>query len=334
MRPGLKWPNRRIALSIALCAMALSCASFFDPQRVLSTMAPRDTLPLFWHVEGSGGAGLYVLASIQLGPQGGWKYPAAIEQAFQNSSALVVETNPNELSQDVLAALLKQYGRLGPGQSLQRILSTTTWRMLDSRLRNSSLSRGSVDRMRPWLLAELLTLESIRQHGYVAEGGVDAAFVKQADERSIVTLENIQLQLASMASLPMATQELALVDILKQEEGSDDHLQELVNAWRSGDEHELKHLIFQNNLKDEAFAPFFEAMVFQRSTRMLAQLEVLLNATQHAGETVFVTIGVENLIGKRGICARLEKKGYTVKRFGRKALREMGNQEGIIAAHP
>ena len=328
-RRQLEW--RLLAILVAVCC---SCAGFQNPQRILSELGPDETLPPFWHVEGQGGTNLYLLGSIHLGPRGGWQYPEAVEQAFANAHALVVEFNPEELSQEAVAQMIRRYGRLPHGRNLRSTLSPETWDLLKTRLRTSGLRIAAVNRMRPWLLSELLTLEDISRSGYVAEGGVEVAFVARAGQRSIVSLESARFQMASMASLPMETQELALLDVLRQQDQNQKHLLQLVDAWRAGDERSLERYAFQNLAEDEAFTPFFEVMIFQRNRRMRAQLEVLLNAEQHAGENVFVTIGVVHLIGDRGICAELEAAGYRVKRIAHDTLGFPVGDEDSIAAHP
>ena len=298
---------------LILCVVTLChCASLRNPQNILNDLGPRETRPLFWHVEGHEGTDLYIIGSIPLAPRKGWEYPAQVEAAFKQAQALVVEVDPNELSQPLLAQMIQVYGQLPPGQYLRNLLEPQTWSLLASELKESRLRVSAVNRMRPWLLSELLVLEQIRKSGYLAQGGAESYFIARAGQRSIVPLESIQMQMASLANLPLHTQQLALLDTLRRSQKVPSEMQELVNAWRAGDEKGLEQLTFQTLDHDEAFVPFFETMVFQRNNRMQAQLEVLLNAKQHSGESVFVSIDVAHLIGKRGICQGLRKKGYQV----------------------
>lgn len=326
--------RREWRLVAILAAFCCSCAGFQSSQRTLAELGPDETLPPFWHIEGRGGANLYLLGSIHIGPAAGWLYPPAIERAFTDADALVVEFNPEELSEAALAQMIRRYGQLPPGTFLRNELSAETWNLLQARLKTSGLRISTVNRMRPWLLSELLILEKIGHSGYIAEGGVEAAFVARAGQRSIVSLESAQMQIAALANLPMATQEIALIDVLKQQARGENELKSMIDAWRVSDERALEKYVFQNLTENQAFTPFFQTMIFQRNQRMRAQLEVLLNAEQHADEDVFVTIGVAHLIGDRGICAELEARGYDVKHISPKRLRMLSDKESSVAVHP
>ena len=285
-------------------------------------------------MKGQGGTDLYVLGSIHVGPRQGWIYPKSVGEAFNQAHALVVETDPHEVSPEVLSQMIQIYGQLPPGTYLRSLLSDQTWDLLAVQLQQSSLRIKTVNRMRPWLLSELLTLEEIRKAGYVAQGGVEASFISRAGNRSIVPLESAQMQIVTLANLPMDLQEMALLDVLMQADHNPDYLDQLVEAWRSGDEKRLENLIFESLREDKDLAPYFEIMLFKRNRDMQAQLEVFLNATQHTGETVFVSLGIAHLIGEKGIRQKLIEAGYDVTRVKANALPQSGDKELPIAIHP
>lgn len=324
----------RAWIPLLLALSLLGCAGLSGSSHSIEGMGERETRPLFWHVEGKGGANLYVLGSIHIGPRRGWIYPETVTEAFNQAQALVVETDPKEVSPEIISQMIQIYGQLPPGTYLRSLLSEHAWNLLMDQVQHSSLRISMVNRMRPWLLSELLTLEEIRKAGYVAQGGVEAEFVARAGNRSIVPLESAQMQIVNLANLPIPIQEMALLDTLKQMEHSPDHLEKLVNAWRLGDEKGLDDLIFGNLRSDKAFEPYFEVMLFQRNRAMQAQLEVLLNAHQHANESVFVSLGVAHLVGDKGICQHLEDNGYDVTRIKGSTLPSEMTKEHPVAFHP
>ena len=61
---------------------------------------------------------------------------------------------------------------------------------------------------------------------------------------------------------------------------------------------------------------------------------MLLKAKQHAGETVFVSLGVAHLIGAKGICQNLIDAGYDVTRIEGNALPATQDKEPSFAVHP
>ena len=146
-------------LTLLVVIVCCSCAGLQNPQKILAELGPDETLPLFWHVEGHAGANLYLLGSIHVGPRAGWEYPGAVEQAFDNAHALVVEFNPEEISESGLEQMIRRYGQLPPGRSLRNELSAETWDLVKTRLRSSAVGIAAASRMRP--CASLAVLHSI-----------------------------------------------------------------------------------------------------------------------------------------------------------------------------
>jgi uncharacterized protein YbaP (TraB family) len=129
-------------------------------------------------------------------------------------------------------------------------------------------------------------------------------------------------------------QELYLIDTLKHYDETGHFVDLYVNAWRAGDEKALDELIFDSYRKDKSFKPFFDSIIFDRNKRMGRQLKVLLEAQQHAGESVFVVLGVAHMIGDQSIAQRFAAEGYLVHRVTRAELRAPPTPGEAIAVHP
>ena len=329
----MQTPGRLIWLSILWVAVQ-GCASLGNPQAVLRELNPRQTLPLAWQISGGQGASLYVLGSIHLGPKAGWEYPPGTLAALENANALIVEVNVNEVSRDTLQQLVGHYGQLAPGLSLRRSLSPATWTLLENGLAASGIPLRAANRLQPWLLSNLIIMDAIRKADYFPDEGTEDAFIRRAGSLSIVPLESPTQQVAFLGTLPRRTQELYLIDTLTHYNESESFVEQYVDAWRSGDEKALEKLIFDSYLKDEGFKPFFDSIIFNRNERMSKQLKVFLDADQHAGESVFVVLGVAHMIGDRGIAASLAAQGYQVDRVSRSEMRRVRKDGDSLALHP
>jgi uncharacterized protein YbaP (TraB family) len=310
------------------------CASLRDPQAVLAELNPREALPLAWRISGGSGASLYVLGSIHLGPDGGWSYPPGIMSALANSSALVVEVNVHETGSATIQHLIDHYGHLPLGHSLRRSLSPTTWALLERRLEKSNIPLRTANHLRPWLLSNMIIMEAIRRQHYSPDEGTEEEFIRLAGARSILPLESAAQQISFLGSLPRRVQELYLIDTLKHYDETGHFVDLYVNAWRAGDEKALDELIFDSYRKDKSFKPFFDSIIFDRNKRMGRQLKVLLEAQQHAGESVFVVLGVAHMIGDQSIAQRFAAEGYLVHRVTRAELRAPPTPGEAIAVHP
>ena len=308
-------------LALALLGGALpGCALRGGALGELDELGERETLPPFWTVESREGASLALLGSLHLGPPEGWLFPPAVEHAFEASSALVVELDPEELAGTQLQLLIARYGMLPPGASLEQRISPETWAFVVAHAERAGLPLDAVGRMQPWLIANLFVTDAMRRLGYTARGGVDVGFVARTGERSVVPLESAEYQLALLAGLPNELQELVLLDSVGRFEEVDDYLRELVARWRVGDLPALEQLFFEDAQSDELHRAFVELVILRRNREMAERLRVLLDAAQHRGEQVFVVVGAGHLVGPRGIPAILEGWGYSVRRFGRVEL--------------
>ena len=331
--PRTRAASRSLGL-IAVLLSALSCASLGDPQAVLDELGPRQTLPLAWRISGGPGANLYVLGSIHLGPARGWEYPPGIIGALEDSNALVVEVNVNEMPGETIQQLIGHYGHLPPGRSLRRSLSPATWALMENSLAKSSIPLSAANRLQPWLLSNLIIMEAIRRENYFADQGTEDEFIRLAGGRSIIPLESPAEQISFLGTLPRTIQELYLVDTLNHYDETGKFVNLYVNAWRSGDEGVLEKLVFDSYFQDPAFAPFFEAIIFDRNERMSKRLKVLLDANQHAGEAVFVVLGVAHMIGERSIRETLATQGYRIRRVTRSELRRVNRNGDPLAERP
>ena len=328
-RVGVAW------LAIGLLAAALpGCALRGGALAGLDELAEGEALPPFFQVESREGASLSLLGSLHLGPPGGWALPPAVERAFDASSALVVEIDPEELAGTQLQILIARYGMLPPGTSLRERISPEAWTFVVEHAERAGLPLDAIERMQPWLIANLFVTDATRRLGYTARGGVDVAFVERAGERSVVPLESAEYQLSLLAGLPNELQELVLLDSVGRFEDVDDYLRELVALWRVGDLPGLEEIFFADAETDGVHRAFVELVILRRNREMAERLRVLLDAAQHKGEQVFVVVGAGHLLGDRGIPAILEGWGYRVQRFDRDALLAARRQGGALADRP
>jgi hypothetical protein len=177
--------------------------------------------------------------------------------------------------------------------------------------RNYALER--IDRMRPWLVAQVVTQLEYAAAGLDAENGVDVAMMRRAAGRKgIVPLESLDEQAALFASLPPAMQETMLIEILREAQALLAVTRATLAAWEQGDEATLADLLFGNSSQDPAIAEFYERVFYSRNRSMSDRL-VALSAD---GRPRFVVVGTGHLIGTQGIPQLLAQRGFQVERVG------------------
>ena len=270
------------------------------------------TRPLFWRVDGGAGSALHLLGSVHVGPAEGWSHPPLVEAAFAASNTLVVELDTRSLDPAAQQALLFEYAMLPPGESLRERLSPQTWDLLARQVERSGLELASLERLQPWMVANLLVIDAAGRRGLSPQMGVDHDFLGRAGARRVLALETSQEQMSLMAGLGDELQEFSLRDTLGHADDIGDYLEAMVEAWRLGDEPALSLLLFEGMDEHAESAAFFDRLIFERNRSMAARLAQLLDDERGAGEAAFAVLGAGHLIGDRSVCALLAERGYRV----------------------
>jgi uncharacterized protein YbaP (TraB family) len=309
------WRRRARARLLACAALLLPAACATRP-RAEATAAPgppaseRYLTPLAWEAREPGHAGaVYLLGSIHVGARPFGSLHPAIVAAYGRSEELVVEVDLSAASDAAaLADAWDARAFLPEGQRLDQVIGPDTWRRLSDWLASRGIDPAPLLPLKPWaVLLKLLRGEFERQ-GYVAEQGVDRAFLDAAAGRKrIVALESYELQLDLYDSFPYETQELMLRDLLDPQDPQ--QTAALVDAWGRGDEQAFLDLLFP---EAERWRPYQERFFFERNEHMAQRLSELARD----GKTRFVVVGVGHMVGPRGIPALLASRGFAVQRIG------------------
>lgn len=297
------------AAALAAWVAALGCAG--APHAPRSEPQPS---PLLWRAEapGAGGATLYLLGSVHLGTRRAHDLGRRIERAWDESEELVVELDLTQTTPVEMVRLTHALGTLPPDRRLADVLSPESHALLAEYLTERELPMDSIERLEPWVVTITLTVIELQAAGYETEFGVDQLFLAQANGRKpIVALETVESQLSALDSLPLAIQELMLLDVLARGDRFQEETVDLVAAWERGDEAALGEIVFSPEDEYPELEAFYEKVFFERNEAMCERLRALAAD----GRTRFVIVGVGHMLGPRGIPALLASHGYRVERI-------------------
>lgn len=300
---------RRIALAVG-AALLIGCAS---------VPPPVETGQLFlWEVarnDGSGGRA-HVMGSVHLSDDE-IAFDPAVEQALARAETLVLEVAPEELDPARMAELTADAGFFDDGRTLEGVLAPETWQLLVERLEQEQLAPDAFQPMEPWLAGITLQLVALARNGFDPDRGVDMSLARAAEAagKSVVGLETAGSQLAALDSLPLATQELMLRSAIAQDDGGEQGMPLLLDAWRKGDSARIEAEVFAGLGEDPALVPFFEAIYFERNRRMASGIARIVDG----GGLCFVAVGAAHVVGERGVPALLAERGYAVRRLPKTA---------------
>lgn len=268
--------------------------------------------PLLYEVR-SATATVYLFGTVHVGTRALYPLSPAVEDAFTHAKALALEANPLN-QQDVMAAMAGATYK-APDQ-LGRHVSPELLSRVDVLAPRIGLPVEYAHQMKPHLLAMTLAMMEIQRLGYDPMLGLDVYLARRATkaELPIIELESMRMQLELFDGLPAEAQQAMLEQAVDGvEDGSmQEDLDALLAAWSAGDAEGI-HASIERETEDlpEAVAQELRASVYdRRNERMAEKVAELLSA----GDTVFVAVGAGHLIGKTGIPALLEQRGFNVQR--------------------
>ena len=259
---------------------------------------------IFWEVKGRNNT-LYLLGSVHMLKPSDSALPAEVLHAYEQSKALVMELDLNDLNAEALLGSGLESTVLPEGQSLSEILGPELYANLETHAKSLGLEPEVMDRFQPWFAALLLEQTALSQSGFEAGAGVDEQFAQRAqqDNKPIIALETADEQLGFFAHLPAEQQRQYLRATLKDldTEGSDAAV--MVSAWRRGDSAELERLLRKESGKTPEL---FHMLTTERNRKWLPKLVALLSESQD----YLVIVGALHLVGSDGLIELLKGQGF------------------------
>jgi uncharacterized protein YbaP (TraB family) len=305
--------RRRASAALAPWLLPLGVASLFG-HGCASPPAPAPPPPaaFYWQARAPGGALLFLLGSVHVGKQGQeLAPPLEMELDWARAEELVVELDLNALPDLERLDAVQRHGLLPPETTLRDVVSAATWSALVPYLRGHGYPLEAASRMRPWLVAQQIAQLEFAAAGYDPENGVDAWFLRRAEdvERPIAQLESLEEQLAAFGTLSASVEEALLHEMLEQSGAFLETSRAILWAWEHGDEAGLLELLLGTR-HDPQLAAFHRTVFTLRNHRMAARLA----GWAADGRARFVVVGTGHLIGPDSVPALLERYGFAVER--------------------
>jgi uncharacterized protein YbaP (TraB family) len=300
MKRGAIVRNAALLLAIGLAALCLASPLFAREG------ADPGEKSFLWMVRGEKGT-VYLLGSIHLLNRDKFPLDSRIEEAFDRSDVLAVETNVRDGSGKERQRRLLQ-GALYPGDdTIENHISKETLDLLRRRFPDLSLDR--VGRIKPWALAMTIAVLEYRKLGLDYDYGVDVYFLDKAGNgKQIRELERPDSVIAMLNGFSDEYQDLFLRYTLLDLETVGEQTDRIIRAWEGGDAATMEKILLENVHEHPGLMPVFDALFFQRNGKMAAKIEEYLKE----GGEFFVVVGAGHLVGEKGIVELLRRKGFSV----------------------
>ncbi len=289
-----------------LCCTLLPLISVSD-----SYAQANDRRGFLWEVR-KGQQVAWLLGTIHVGRPEFYPLPPSRLAQLQRADAIVLEADVSDAARAVAATQkFAVYPEGTPG--LENRLSPELRKRLEAVLSRNQLDLAPMMRMKPWMLANVLTLFEAAQAGYMPALSVEAYLMRVAktESKPILEFEGIEHQFQLFEQAPWATQVAFLDEALKAVEtrGARREMNRIVQAWETGDRASLERLLVEMRAQPSAGARFtVDTILLGRHPQMIRRIETLMAD----GKSYVFAVGALHLVGPQGLVEMLRARGYTL----------------------
>jgi uncharacterized protein YbaP (TraB family) len=274
-----------------------------------STALPAGAANYLWEVVGMTGRA-YLTGTVHAGKQAWYPLPKAIEDAFVDSTVLVVEADITDVDAIRKAAPIMSYT---PPDSLAKHVKPEQYERFKKLLPRYSLPESQMALMRPFMAVSMLVFAEWGRLGYLPQYGVDAYFIAKAkaENKKVLEIEGLAVQTQLIESLTEAEVATLFEGTLQAIESglTAEQITGMVNAWQSGDPTLLLEIARKYNDSVPGARAFEEKFIWARHDAMADKIEGYLRSKDRH----FIAVGGLHLAGSRGLVEILRKRGYVVR---------------------
>ena len=251
---------------------------------------------------------IYLIGTVHvLRPEMVWN-SEKITKALGESTELWLELVDAD-NQEITTSLIQKHG-FDATKPLSKKLNAEQNTKLREVAKTYGISPTSLEPMRPWVAAVMLTLMQVQKAGYDPKSGVEHFLTAQAEKEGdkVLGLETLEQQMKFFADLPEEEQVAFLEQTLDHASEGVALLDRLAKAWSEGDVDTISD-VFVDELKTQA-PNLYDKLVVQRNIRWSEQIEEILR-----GSGVHqIAVGAGHLVGPDSLQLQLEKRGLKVER--------------------
>ena len=258
---------------------------------------------------------MYLFGTMHVGVPAFYPLEPRIVAAVANAPVLALELDPDP-SPFAASRAVARYGTLAQDAAGgYAALPEKQRAFLDEEIRGAGMDPRGARKLKPVLLAALLSVAEYEKLGYRPELSTDRELARMARANNvpIVELESLDSQLGMLDRLPQPEQWKFLAECLTSLESGAQRKEArtVVDAWGNADRGALDQ-VAQRTVADTTVSGRFtrEVLIEGRNIVLASKLHELLQ--QHNGAVV--AIGVLHLLGERGVPALLAAQGVTVER--------------------
>jgi uncharacterized protein YbaP (TraB family) len=291
----------------AVLATAGLLAAFAAAAQLTSQGVPRHFL---WEVKSLTNR-VYLYGTVHAAKKEWFPLPPVVEEAFANSSILVVEADITDTAGMAMATSTMTYT---PPDTLSKHVPPDEYQHFLKLLPRYGIAEGQLAGMKPFMAVSVLVFSEWARLGYLPQLGIDSYLIRKAkaEFKPIEELEGIASQMKLMDSLTEKEHREAFDGTIKALETglTGEQITGMVNAWQTGDPGLMLEIARRYNENVIGARDFEDKFVWSRHDAMMKKIEGYLNDSR---ERHFIAVGSLHLAGPQGLVEMLRRRGYMVK---------------------
>lgn len=263
----------------------------------------------FWQID-SPTTTVYLLGSIHFARSDIYPLDIKIEDAFKQSSILVVELDQKKIDKADMRRNILQNGMYESPDSIESHISEKTLNLLKEHLDRYDMPLQGYNRMKPGFLAMTLSIAHVIRLGYLPENGIDMYFLNKAQDKTILQLETYTDQINLFFNMP--NEEMFLQHTLLQLEEMEEQIQATVSSWKNGDTQQMvENILIKPQQEQPELRQIYEKIYTERNITMTEKIAEFLQQRKK----YFVVVGAGHLVGEQGIVELLSKRGFKATQY-------------------
>jgi len=286
----------------AVCGLAAMAASFW-----CALAGAADANPAMWVVRDADSE-IYLFGTLHMldDSDASWRTPL-FNDAYARAGTLWFEADVGDPAQ--ARVLMARYG-VDTARPLTAKLSDRTMRRLTPLLARERMPLWSVDSLRPWAAAMMLTVQPLLNRGYSMQKGADAVITDQAhgSTKQVRDFETMEDQMRMLAELPQDVEVQYLEDVIDDQVKPAHDGRTLQQAWEDGRLDLMAKWLVDDMRRHR---PALYAVMLKNRNEAWART---LTVEMRGNGVELVNVGALHMIGKDGLPALLKARGFEVER--------------------
>lgn len=259
-----------------------------------------------WLVEGESNR-VYILGSVHLLRREDHPLPAALDKAYDDAEALIMELDMDDLDPAMMQTSTNRLGMIQDERTLEDYMGESLYRQAAAAANDLDIPFDMLSKTEPWYAAITIEQLVLLRIGFNPLYGVEMHLAMKAaqDGKSIAGFETVDEQLAFLDGLSVDAQNELLMQTLTEGGEISALMDDMIRAWREGDIAYME----ENMLRDMAQYPeLYKSIVVDRNEHWVSEIVDLLDDA----DDYLIVVGALHLIGKDGVPALLSKRGIRI----------------------